>query len=154
VKLRATNHKLRIADGHAKSGSSSKVSHSKSRHGFTLLEVMIASGIFFICVFAILQLLSVTLRNAHVLQRTTVDAGSLAMELSLTNQLSEGTESGDFGDLYSDYNWTRDITQIGTNGLFQADFVVYRRGISTPESRLSVLYFKPQSQMRGPPGPR
>jgi hypothetical protein len=110
---------------------------------------MIAAGIFFLCIFAILQLLSVTLRNAQALQRTPVDAGSLAAELALTNQLSEGIESGDFGDLHQDYNWTRAITEVGTNGLFQVDFVVYRRGVTTPESRMTVLYFKPNSTRPG-----
>ena len=53
---------------------------TKATSGFTLLEVMIASGILFLCLFAILQLLSVSLRNARVLQRTQVDAGKLASQ--------------------------------------------------------------------------
>ena len=69
---------------------------------FTLLEVMIASGILFMCLFVILQLLSTSLKNARILQRSTVDAGMLAAQLSLTNKLSEGTESGDFGKLNPD----------------------------------------------------
>jgi Tfp pilus assembly protein PilV len=113
--------------------------------GFTLLEVMIASGILFMCLFAILQLLSASLRNARSLQRNTVDAGMLAIELMQTNKLSEGSDSGDFGKLYPEYHWSREINEVGTNGLFQADFVVYRRSAQNPESRLSVLYFKPGS---------
>jgi len=118
---------------------------TRPARAFTLLEVMMASGILFLCLFAILQLLSTSLRGARILQRTTVDAGMLAAELSLTNKLSEGTESGDFGKLYPDYHWTREIQEASTNGLFQVDFTVYRRGIQTPESHLSFLLYKPDS---------
>lgn len=110
---------------------------------------MIASGILFMCLFAILQLLASTLRNARSLQRTVVDPGMLAIELAQTNKLEEGTASGDFGKLYQDYHWTREITEVGTNGLYQADFVVYRRGAQGSESRMSVLYFKPDSSRPG-----
>ena len=89
---------------------------------------MIASGILFVCLFAILGLLANTLRNARGLQRSPVDAGMLAVELSLTNKLSEGADSGDFGEVYRDYHWKRDIFQAETNGLFAVDFVVYRKG--------------------------
>jgi Tfp pilus assembly protein PilV len=122
------------------------------RAGFTLLEVMIASGILFICLFAILGLLANTLRNARALQRAPVDAGMLAAELSLTNKLAESTESGDFksfGEAYSDYHWNREIFEAETNGLFAVDFVVYRKGNArSPESHMTILLFRPES-----PGP-
>src|SRR5207342_1412722 len=41
---------------------------------FSLIEVMIACGIFFMATFAILALVSTTLRNARALQRGDVDA--------------------------------------------------------------------------------
>lgn len=113
---------------------------------FTLLEVMIAAGILFVCLFAMLGLLANTLRNARALQRAPVDAGMLAAELSLTNKLSEGSDSGDFGDMYRDYHWKREIFEAETNGLFAVDFVVYRRGHErTPESHMTVLFFRPES---------
>ncbi len=117
---------------------------------FTLLEVMIASGILFICLFAILGLLANTLRNARSLQRAPVDAGILAAELSLTNKLTEGGESGDFkdfGDAYSDFHWNREVFEAETNGLYAVDFVVYRRGNEhSPESHMTILLFRPESQ--------
>jgi len=73
---------------------------SRSRAGFSLLEVMIASGIFFMCVFTILAMVSSLLRNARSLRRIELDAGMVAAQLCKTNRLFEGTESGDFGDLY------------------------------------------------------
>jgi len=113
---------------------------------FTLLEVMIALGIFFMAMFTILALVSNTLRNARALQETEVDPGMLAAQLSLTNRITEGTESGDFGDIYRDYTWDRLNTHI-TNSLWQVDFVVHHRvGTKAVDTPLSVLVFSPLSQ--------
>ena len=112
---------------------------------FTLVEVMIALGIFFMAMFAILGLVSSSLRNARALQRKTVDAGMVAAELSLTNKLTEGLEAGDFGDMYRDFDWQRDVYEAGTNGLFQVDMIVQRRSGGAVESKLSILLFRPES---------
>jgi hypothetical protein len=149
MKTRMANDQWRMARGRHAKISSSDICHCKLATAFTLLEVMIASGILFLCLFAILQLLSTSLRGARILQRTAVDAGMLAAELSLTNKLTEGTESGDFGKLYPDFHWTRNIQEASTNGLFEVDFIVYRRGVQTPESHLSFLLFKPESTKVG-----
>jgi Tfp pilus assembly protein PilV len=117
----------------------------RARSAFTLVEVMVAAGILFMCLFAILALLSTSLRNARALQHIPVDASMLAAELSLTNKLFEGSASGDFEDLYPDYEWTREIQEVATNGLFQVDFTVYRRPQRTVESHMTVLLFRPES---------
>ncbi len=116
---------------------------------FSLFEVMIAIGIFFVAVFAILGMISNTLRNARWIQQTTVDAAMIASELSLTNRLYEEPDTGDFGDLYPGYEWTSDTTEVASNGLFQVDFLVQRRaGRRQVESTMSILLFRPDS----PPG--
>jgi len=112
---------------------------------FTLVEVMVALGIFFMAMFAILGLVSNSIRNARALQRKTVDAGMVAAELSLTNKLTEGLETGDFGDLYPEFEWTRDIYEVQTNGLFQVDMIVQRQAGGTVESQMSILLFRPES---------
>jgi Tfp pilus assembly protein PilV len=118
---------------------------------FSLLEVMIAVFIFFMAVFSILELVSQNLRAARLLQSDSPNAGVLAAELSLTNKLEEGTDSGDFGDLYPAYSWSRDIFETSSNGLFQVDFVVFRQ--SQVDSTMSVLLFKPESGAKtGPRG--
>jgi Tfp pilus assembly protein PilV len=124
-----------------------------SATAFTLLEVMIALGIFFMCAFAILQLVSGTLRNARALQQNEPDPGMLAAQLAITNSLSEGVESGDFGRIYPGYSWTRDVYAVGSNGIFQVDFAVaHRVGRSRVEDHLSVLFFRPNSPATvGPP---
>ena len=127
--------------------------HSGRRRAFTLMEVMIAVAILFMCTFAILGLVSSTLENARHLQRPLVDASALVSQLSLTNQIVEGTFSGNLGDVlgkaYQDYNWTGVITEVESNRLFQADFVIQNAfGNKDVISRTTTLFYRPQS----PPG--
>src|SRR5215475_11772459 len=63
-------------------------------HAFSLIEVMIACGIFFMATFAILALVSTTLRNARGLQRGDIDAGMAAAQvyqLLKTNKVQQGS---------------------------------------------------------------
>jgi hypothetical protein len=113
---------------------------------FSLLEVMIASGIFFMCIFAILAMVSGLLRNARSLRRIELDAGMVAAQVCNTNKLTEGTESGDFGNLYPGYSWETDTYEAETNGLWQVDIVVRRHGIPKPVDQLSIFLYRPESQ--------
>lgn len=124
-----------------------------TKDGFTLLEVVIALGIFFLCAFSILDLVSVNLRAARALKPAVIDVGSLAAELMLTNRLEEGIESGDFGNLYPGFHWTRETVQVATNGLFQVDFSIEKNGgQASDSSKMSILLYRPESQMRGAGG--
>ena len=126
---------------------------SQRTSAFTLLEVIIASTIFFLFAFAVLQLVSSGLVAARKLQQREPDFGVLASELTLTNQLVEGGDSGDFEDmypgLYRGYSWSREIMEVYSNGFFQVDFTIYNDGAkgSAPR-RSSVFFYKPGS----PPG--
>jgi len=116
---------------------------------FTLVEVLVASGILTMGLAGILLICSNGLRTARVLDRVHVDAGSLATMLSLTNQLEEGRDSGTFGDENPGYRWTSEIVEAGTNGLFQADFFVFSAADAKgSESRLSIFLFRPSSVQR------
>ncbi len=120
------------------------------RRAFSLLEVMIAVGIFFMAVFAILGLVSSALANARRLQRPLVDASALVSQLSLTNKLVEGIYTGNLGDMlgkaYQDYRYTGEIREVGSNRLYSADYVIQpARGGSEIISRTSTLFFRPQS---------
>jgi hypothetical protein len=117
-----------------------------ARAAFSLMEVMIACGIFFMAVFSILALVSGVLRNARGLRRVELDAGMVAAQLSNTNKLTEGTQSGDFGNLYPDYSWDADQYEVATNGLWQVDIIVRRRGLSKPVDTMSIWLFRPESQ--------
>jgi Tfp pilus assembly protein PilV len=126
---------------------SSKWGRSRSQSGlaFTLLEVMIACGIFFIAIFAILALVSNCLRNARALRHIEVDAGMVAAQLYKTNRLTEGTLSGDFGDMYHDSSWETETQEAFTNGLYQVDIVVRKRGLQNPIDTMSVWVYSPES---------
>jgi hypothetical protein len=116
-----------------------------------LLEVMIAMALFFMAIFAILGLTSQSIGAAARLQRHEVDIASLAGELSLTNVLQEGVESGDFGDLYPGVSWTREIREVASNGLYQVTFSVVQPAMNsrseTPasEETMSILLYRPLS---------
>jgi len=121
---------------------------SPSSHtAFSLLEVMIACGIFFMAVFAILAMVSGVLRNARSLRRTPLDAGMVAAQLCITNKLYEGIQSGDFGNAYQDYSWEAETFEPpgATNGLFQVDIVVRCRGVQKPVDVMSIWLYRPES---------
>ena len=129
------------------------ISLTKRQRAFSLLEVMIATAIFFLATFAILGLISTSLGNARRLQRPCVDASALLSQLSLTNKLVEGTYTGNLGDLlgkaYQEYRWTGEIIEVGSNRLYQADFIIQSaRGGRDVLSRATTLFYSPQS----PPG--
>jgi len=125
--------------------------HQSGQRAFSLLEVMIAMGIFFVAIFSILQLTSQNLSAARRLQRMDVDITTLAAQLSLTNRLEEGFESGDFGEFYPGYLWSRSITEVSSNGLFRVDFSVYQptqnRKAPLSERHLTLLLYRPESGM-------
>lgn len=127
--------------------------------GFTLMEVMIACGIFFMATFAILALVSNTLRNARALQRRDVDAGMAAsqvFETLKTNRMEQGSLSGDFGEGYPGYTWDAqwdlDWDSGATNGLLKVDILVNHRGNRQPVDSLSIRVFAPDARS-GPGGP-
>jgi type II secretion system protein I len=126
---------------------------SARRAGFTLMEVMIACGIFFMATFAILALVSTTLRNARALQRRDIDAGMAASqvyETLKTNRMEQGSMSGDFGEGYPGFSWEAvwdlDWDSGVTNGLLKVDIVVNRRGNRLPMDSLSIRVFAPDAR--------
>ncbi|MCS7338269.1 MAG: hypothetical protein NZ739_08560 [Verrucomicrobiae bacterium] len=159
MKLKRISQEPRRAWGHAPGCAAGIrcVQRASERSGtaFSLLEVMIAMAIFFMAVFSILALVSNGLRNASLLLEMPVDAGMLAAELAETNRLEEGVDSGDFGDIFPDYKWVRQVTEVGSNGLYQVDFAVIRqvRGRQV-ESRMSILLYRPGAGQARPGMPR
>jgi Tfp pilus assembly protein PilV len=118
----------------------------RAREAFTLIEVMIAVAIFFMGMFAILGVLSSGLHAASILRRNGPTAGMAVAELTQTNKLEEGTESGNFGELYPDYTYTLEKREVATNGLFQVDVTVLHG--NDPYSSMSILLYRPQSDKK------
>jgi len=107
---------------------------------------MIAAGIFFMCIFAILAVVSQNIRNARLLQEPQVDAGMLLADLCQTNKLYEGTDSGGFGNQFPGYTWQSETRQVGTNGLFQVDYTISKpNGGPNTDSKMSAMFYKPDS---------
>jgi len=116
---------------------------ARATTAFTLIEVMIAIAIFFMCMFAILGIFGAGLHSALLLRRDGPTPGMIASELSLSNELDEGTLSGDFGDMYPNYRWTTDVSEAATNGLYRLDIsVIAPQG--TVDSTMSILLYRPQ----------
>jgi hypothetical protein len=110
---------------------------------------MIACGIFFMATFAILALVSTTLRNARALQRGDVDAGMAAAQiyqLLRTNRMTELSGSGDFGEAYPDYSYQFATQESQTNGLLQVDIVVNRRDLRKPVDSMTIWVYNPDAK--------
>jgi hypothetical protein len=107
---------------------------------------MIAIFIFFMAVFAILGLVTNTLRNARGLQRGDVDAGMVAAQLFRTNRLTEGTDSDRFPEPYSDFSWQTESFEADTNGLWQVNILVLRRGEPKPVDEMQIWIYSPESK--------
>lgn len=122
-----------------------------ARRAFTLVEVMIAVGIFFIALLSILGVMSRGLAAARGLQISGPEVGMLAAERSVTNMLEEATFNGDFGEAYPGFTWERDEYPVASNGLWRVDFFVFKRTDRGPQlyDTLSIWLYKPESKMKG-----
>jgi Tfp pilus assembly protein PilV len=109
---------------------------------FTLLEVMVASAIFFMAMFALLGVMS----NGMLLQKNAPTCCMAVAKLTLTNKLEEVPQAGDFGEIYPDYSWQLAPSQIMSNGLFQVDVTVFHE--NKVYSTMSILLFRPDSPKR------
>ncbi|WCJ58032.1 prepilin-type N-terminal cleavage/methylation domain-containing protein [Fontisphaera persica] len=123
----------------------------RARCAFTLVEVMIAVGIFFIALLSILGVMTRGLAAARGLQISAPDTGMLAAERYVTNMLDEATSRGDFGDAYPGFTWERDEYPVASNGLWRVDFFVFKQSQRGPQlyDTLSIWLYKPDSKMKG-----
>jgi prepilin-type N-terminal cleavage/methylation domain-containing protein len=121
---------------------------------FTLIEVMIAIGVFCVGTFAILGLVANVLHGARLLDKPMVDAGCIASEVAGTNVLVEvdgvnGDLSEFLGKPYQGFEYTYDITEALSNKLFAVDIVLQGNTPGKPViSKMTVLLYRPAS----PPG--
>src|SRR5262245_61398561 len=84
--------------------------------------------------------------------RSEPDAGLLAAVDVQAVALEEGVTRGDFEtwypEVYPGFSWTREVREVGSNGLFQIDYAVFEPHSKKGESpdHLSLLLFRPQSR--------
>jgi hypothetical protein len=105
--------------------------------------------LFFLAVFSILQLVSMCLHNARLLQRPTVNTASVAAWLSVTNRLSDEPLAGDFQDIlgeqYKNFEWRAEPHEL-TNGLFVVPFgIIEHNDKGASASAMTTLMFMPGS---------
>ncbi|MDD4455262.1 MAG: prepilin-type N-terminal cleavage/methylation domain-containing protein [Candidatus Methanomethylophilaceae archaeon] len=114
---------------------------------FTLLEIVVAMAIFFMAYFSIMELLNTNLRAARSLNVTQVDFTQVVYDMLATNRLEEISESGDFGDMYPGWSWTREAYEVSTNGFFQVDVEVYHPGSfgGRDSTTMSLWLYRPES---------
>jgi hypothetical protein len=143
-----TRMNRRLAFGYG----SGRTARFKNADAFTLMEVMIAMAIFFMAVFAILELVATNLRNARLLQTPRVDCGLAIADRVQTNQFEEGTTEIDLGKVYPGYSCEEiilpadDIIPMGdTNGLFHAEYILIHPD-GTRETNLDALLWGPDSK--------
>jgi hypothetical protein len=112
---------------------------------FTLIEVMVATTIFFMAMFAILGVLSAGVHAATLLRKSGPTAGMVANYFVISNKIDEGSLTGEFDDAANQgYKWVSDAVEI-TNGLFKMDFVVVDpHGVQYSTLR-DVYFYKPGS---------
>ena len=146
---------MRIGRGQHPLLASTVLRSGQGGSAFTLLEVLVAMALFFLAIFAILDLTAQSLRAARSLQIQVPDASSLAADLLLTNRLEEGVEFGDFDVLYPGFEWRREIYERESNGLYQVDFVIRGALAGHPyESTNSLLLWRGGQASRRLPGLR
>lgn len=102
---------------------------TKTKSAFTLLEVMIAVGVLFMCLFAVLALTANSLASARKLQQhQAIDTGSFAglyyVQLANTNSITEGDDDVDVDDIFPGYKCRVYKEEVGTNGLWDVEYRV------------------------------
>ena len=135
------------------------------RGGFSLVEVTVAMGIFFMCMYALIGLTITNLKMARELQFVEPDVGWVASELSLMNEVEEGPVdgTGDFGDYYAGWSWQGEVIfypvlesyasgtgeDIENEGLYQLNIVVDGPGDTGQQTHSVLMYRGPQEGSNG-----
>lgn len=134
-----------------------RVSGRVDHQAFTLIEVMVALALFFMCTFAILGLTSQLLKNARIFQTKKSPGVSMVhgWYTSKTNRVTEGEVniefsdiSPDIGELYRDYYAVISATpnEEMTNGLWNVTYTVFNRKTHQVDSTVNTFYWDPASR--------
>ena len=130
----------------------------KRSEAFTLMEVMFAMAIFFVAIFAILELSTRSLKIAESLQRSHADPAMIAAEFAAQAELEDGSDSGDFGDAYPNASWEATVEELldgegNPTALYDVRiFVRERVGRRAVVTGLQIWLFRPQQGGRGVSG--
>jgi len=100
--------------------------HRGHEHGFTLLEIIVALTIAAIALPALLQAFSQGTKNQSLIENRTTALYLLKLkmgEIEMLGEIEVGSEDDDFGE-NSRFQWTSDITESDTEGLYEVAVTV------------------------------
>ena len=100
--------------------------HGEDQRGFTLLEIVVALTIAAIALPVLLQAFSEGTKNQSLIENRTTALYLLKLRMSEIEMLGEievGSEDGEFGT-DSRFQWTSDIAESDTEGLYEVTVVV------------------------------
>ncbi len=100
--------------------------HSGHQQGFTLLEIIVALTIAAIALPALLQAFSQGTKNQSLIENRTTALYLLKLkmgEIEMLGEIEVGSEDGEFGS-NSWFQWTSDITESDTDGLYEVTVTV------------------------------
>jgi type II secretion system protein I len=101
------------------------------RRGFTLLEVIVSLVVLTTGLVMVMEAFTVGLRASAAADRRTMAALLLQdkmEELKKEPLLTAGSDEGDFGEDFADYNWRVDISETETPGLVHVEVTVMWEG--------------------------
>ncbi len=112
--------------------SKSRIQNPKSKtcrsgqQGFTLLEIIVALTIAAIALPALLQAFSQGTKNQSLIENKTTALYLLKLkmgEIEMLGEIETGSEDGEFGS-NSRFQWTSDIVESDTDGLYEVTVTV------------------------------
>jgi hypothetical protein len=112
---------------------------------------MVACTIFFMVAFAIMELVTRSLKAAKALEMREPDPGIILASISLSNSLEEGSMSGAYEDIaegmYPGYRYEVFLEEVGSNGLYEVRVLSYneRRHSENPVV-VRGLFWRPMSK--------
>ncbi len=128
-------------------------SGTKSRLGFTLLELMIAMTILGLALTVIMQVISAGTGLGQDVHRTT-EAILLSRwkinEMQIEGFPALGTRAGTFDDPFSDYSWETDVEQTDDENLRELHLrVKWREGLVDKDVELATMLYNYGERRRG-----
>ncbi len=98
-----------------------QITNKEGQQGFTLLEIIVALTIAAIALPVLLQTFSEGTKNRSLIENKTTALYLLKLkmaEIEMMGELEAGSEDGEFG-ANSRFQWTSDITESDTEGLYE-----------------------------------
>jgi len=124
----------------------SEIQHREFRpRAFSLLETLVAVTIFSVAIVAIIEGIAASTRTQAWIEsqsRATMLAQNVMEEIEYVGELLVGSDSGQFADEDSRYNWSSEVLESDQEGLYEVHVVVsWTEGEAQRDFQL-VTYFR------------